>query len=111
MARPEPEPGRRNALTRRVRLLTVTAITYNVAEAVVAIGAGMVASSTVLTRQLAPGWSWPVGGSAAEKSLRWFALLVAVAAYTAIRAATAWGEVPAEHTPAAIVPGHAPALG
>ncbi|MCT2584232.1 cation transporter [Actinophytocola gossypii] len=44
-ARPDP---RRTLLTRRVRLLVGATIVYNVVEAVVAISAGMVASSTAL---------------------------------------------------------------
>ncbi|MFD6262409.1 cation transporter [Micromonospora chalcea] len=43
-----PAPARRALLTRRVRLLVAATITYNVIEAVVAIGAGTVASSTAL---------------------------------------------------------------
>ncbi|SEG07447.1 Cation efflux family protein [Saccharopolyspora kobensis] len=41
-------PERRAVLTRRVRLLVAATITYNVIEAVVAIAAGSVASSTAL---------------------------------------------------------------
>jgi divalent metal cation (Fe/Co/Zn/Cd) transporter len=41
-------PARRDLLTRRVRLLVAATITYNVIEAVVAIGAGTIASSTAL---------------------------------------------------------------
>jgi divalent metal cation (Fe/Co/Zn/Cd) transporter len=41
-------PARRAVLARRVRLLVATTITYNVIEAVVAIGAGTRASSTAL---------------------------------------------------------------
>lgn len=41
-------PARRQVLTRRVRLLVAATITYNVIEAVVAISAGTVASSTAL---------------------------------------------------------------
>ena len=48
MATVELQPARRSALARRVRLLAATTITYNIAEAVVAIIAGMVASSTAL---------------------------------------------------------------
>ncbi|MFJ8814738.1 cation transporter [Amycolatopsis thermoflava] len=40
--------GRRAVLSRRVRLLVAATITYNVVEAVVAISAGTVASSTAL---------------------------------------------------------------
>ncbi|MFE7561625.1 cation transporter [Kitasatospora sp. NPDC057500] len=43
-----PGPARREALARRIRLLVAATITYNVAEAVVAITAGTVASSTAL---------------------------------------------------------------
>ncbi|WBB76764.1 cation transporter [Micromonospora sp. WMMD1128] len=43
-----PAPARRAVLARRVRLLVAATITYNVVEAVVAIGAGTVASSTAL---------------------------------------------------------------
>ena len=45
---PRPSPRRRAVLARRVRLLVAATITYNVAEAVVAIGAGTVASSGAL---------------------------------------------------------------
>ncbi|NIY66961.1 cation transporter [Streptomyces malaysiensis] len=41
-------PARRDALTRRVRLLVAATITYNVIEAVVALTAGTLASSTAL---------------------------------------------------------------
>jgi divalent metal cation (Fe/Co/Zn/Cd) transporter len=41
-------PDRRASLIRRVRLLVAATITYNVVEAVVAIGAGTAASSTAL---------------------------------------------------------------
>lgn len=43
-----PGPARRDALTRRIRLLVAVTITYNVIEAIVAITAGTVASSTAL---------------------------------------------------------------
>jgi divalent metal cation (Fe/Co/Zn/Cd) transporter len=45
---PGPDPARRAVLARRVRLLVAATITYNVIEAVVAIGAGLAASSTAL---------------------------------------------------------------
>ncbi|GIH19289.1 cation transporter [Rugosimonospora africana] len=41
-------PARRDALARRVRLLVATTISYNVVEAVVAVAAGVAASSTAL---------------------------------------------------------------
>ncbi|MCX4672602.1 cation transporter [Streptomyces sp. NBC_01381] len=43
-----PSPVRRQALTRRIRLLVGATITYNVIEAIVAITAGSIASSTAL---------------------------------------------------------------
>ncbi|RKN22190.1 cation transporter [Micromonospora musae] len=43
-----PPPARRQVLARRVRLLVAATITYNVIEAVVAITAGTLASSTAL---------------------------------------------------------------
>jgi divalent metal cation (Fe/Co/Zn/Cd) transporter len=42
------DPPRRAVLTRRVRLLVAATITYNVIEAIVAITAGTIASSTAL---------------------------------------------------------------
>ncbi|MFJ3213472.1 cation transporter [Streptomyces flaveolus] len=43
-----PSPARREVLARRIRLLVAATITYNVIEAVVAITAGTLASSTAL---------------------------------------------------------------
>ena len=43
-----PSQDRREALTKRVRLLVAATITYNVIEAIVAITAGAIASSTAL---------------------------------------------------------------
>ncbi|WP_427919067.1 cation transporter [Streptomyces sp. cg40] len=43
-----PSPARRDALAKRIRLLVAATITYNVVEAVVAITAGTMASSTAL---------------------------------------------------------------
>ncbi|MFF9402132.1 cation transporter [Streptomyces sp. NPDC014744] len=43
-----PSPARRDVLARRIRLLVTATITYNVIEAVVAITAGALASSTAL---------------------------------------------------------------
>jgi divalent metal cation (Fe/Co/Zn/Cd) transporter len=43
-----PSPARRDVLARRIRLLVAATITYNVIEAIVAITAGMFASSTAL---------------------------------------------------------------
>lgn len=46
--RPPATPARRAALHRRIRLLVAATIAYNVVEAVVAITAGSIASSTAL---------------------------------------------------------------
>jgi divalent metal cation (Fe/Co/Zn/Cd) transporter len=43
-----PSPARRDALARRIRLLVAVTIAYNVVEAVVALTAGVLASSTAL---------------------------------------------------------------
>ncbi|MEU1570055.1 cation transporter [Streptomyces collinus] len=43
-----PSPARRDALTDRIRLLVAATITYNVVEAIAAITAGTLASSTAL---------------------------------------------------------------
>ncbi|MFB7171852.1 cation transporter [Streptomyces sp. NPDC056254] len=43
-----PSPARRDALAKRIRLLVAATISYNVIEAVVAITAGTLASSTAL---------------------------------------------------------------
>ncbi|MEE1769305.1 cation transporter [Streptomyces sp. JV185] len=43
-----PSPARREVLARRIRLFVAATITYNVIEAVVAITAGTIASSTAL---------------------------------------------------------------
>ncbi|WP_105967878.1 cation transporter [Streptomyces geranii] len=43
-----PTPARRDALARRIRLLVAVTITYNVVEAVLALTAGTLASSTAL---------------------------------------------------------------
>ncbi|OMI35629.1 cation efflux protein [Streptomyces sparsogenes DSM 40356] len=43
-----PGPARRDRLTRRIRLLVAATISYNVVEAIVAITAGTIASSTAL---------------------------------------------------------------
>ncbi|MFD5269031.1 cation transporter [Streptomyces sp. NPDC058335] len=43
-----PSPARREALARRIRLLVAATITYNVIEAIAALTAGTIASSTAL---------------------------------------------------------------
>ena len=47
-APPAPTTGRRAVLSRRIRLLVAATITYNIIEAVVAISAGRIASSSAL---------------------------------------------------------------
>jgi divalent metal cation (Fe/Co/Zn/Cd) transporter len=48
LVRVTTDPARRAVLTRRVRLVVIATISYNVVEAVVAIGAGRAASSSAL---------------------------------------------------------------
>ncbi|MGI5347477.1 cation transporter [Streptomyces sp. CA-250714] len=43
-----PGPARRDALTRRIRLLVAATLAYNVIEAIIALTAGTIASSTAL---------------------------------------------------------------
>jgi divalent metal cation (Fe/Co/Zn/Cd) transporter len=43
-----PSPARRDVLRRRVRLIVAATISYNVVEAVIAITAGTMASSSAL---------------------------------------------------------------
>ncbi|MFB8245793.1 cation transporter [Streptomyces sp. NPDC055952] len=43
-----PDPARREVLARRIRVLVAAAIAYNAAEAIVALSAGVLASSTAL---------------------------------------------------------------
>ncbi|MYX58232.1 cation transporter [Streptomyces sp. SID8382] len=105
-------PARRDALTRRVRLLVAATITYNVIEAVVALTAGTLASSTALigfgldsvievSSAAAVAWQFSAADHAVrearEKStLRIIAVsFFALAAYVtidAIRALTGTGE-------------------
>lgn len=91
-------PDRRAVLTRRVRLLVAATITYNVVEAVVAISAGHVASSTaligfgldsVIEVASAAAVAWQFSGSDPEKreraALRVIALsFFALAAYVTV---------------------------
>jgi len=45
---PVPRPARRDQLTRRIRLLVAATMSYNIIEAVIAVTAGTIASSTAL---------------------------------------------------------------
>ncbi|MEV0642020.1 cation transporter [Streptomyces sp. NPDC050619] len=116
-----PSPVRRDALTRRIRLLVAATITYNVIEAIVAITAGSLASSSALvgfgldsvievSSAAAVAWQFSAADhsvrDAREKTtLRIIAVsFFALAAYVtidSIRALTATGE--AEHSTPGIV--------
>ncbi|MFE9503362.1 cation diffusion facilitator family transporter [Streptomyces anthocyanicus] len=107
-----PTPARREVLARRIRLLVAATITYNVVEAVVALTAGTMASSTALigfgldsvievSSAAAVAWQF----SAAEHAVREarekatlriiavsFFALAAYVTFDAIRALTGSGE-------------------
>ncbi|MER5972683.1 cation transporter [Streptomyces sp. NPDC002055] len=99
-----PAPARRDALARRIRLLVAATITYNVIEAIVAITAGTIASSTALigfgldsvievSSAAAVAWQFSAREHAVreareKKTLRIIAVsFFALAAYVAIDAA------------------------
>ncbi|MFF3349757.1 cation transporter [Streptomyces sp. NPDC002779] len=116
-----PSPARRDALTKRIRLLVTATITYNVIEAIVAITAGTLASSTALvgfgldsvvevSSAAAVAWQFSATDHAVragreKRTLRIIAVsFFALAAYVtvdAIRALTGTGE--AEHSTLGIV--------
>ncbi|WP_030263667.1 cation transporter [Streptomyces violens] len=116
-----PTPARRDALTRRIRLLVAATITYNVIEAIVALTAGTVASSTALigfgldsvievSSAAAVAWQFSARDHAVREARERGALRViavsffALAAYVtadAVRALTGTGE--AEHSLPGIV--------
>ncbi|SCF16807.1 Cation efflux family protein [Micromonospora tulbaghiae] len=113
-----PAPARRALLTRRVRLLVAAAITYNVIEAVVALGAGTVASSTaligfgldsVIEVASATAVAWQFAGpdpQARERvALRVIAVsFFALAAYVTVEAVRALlGGAEAAHSPVGLV--------
>ncbi|NLU70717.1 cation transporter [Streptomyces sp. HNM0574] len=109
---PGPSPARRDALTRRIRLLVAATIVYNVIEAIVALAAGSIASSTALigfgldsvievSSAAAVAWQFSAGEHAVreareQRALRIIALsFFALAAYVAcdaVRALTGTGE-------------------
>jgi divalent metal cation (Fe/Co/Zn/Cd) transporter len=111
-----PTPTRRTQLARRIRLLVAATIAYNVAEAIVAITAGTVASSTALigfgldsvvevSSAAAVAWQFSAPDHAVREArektaLRVIALsFLALAAYVtvdSVRALTGTGE--AEHS-------------
>ncbi|MEU0042987.1 cation transporter [Streptomyces werraensis] len=116
-----PTPTRRTQLARRIRLLVAATITYNVIEAIVAITAGTLASSTALigfgldsivevSSAAAVAWQFSAADHAARESREKTALRIialsffALAAYVTIdsvRALTGSGE--AQHSTPGIV--------
>lgn len=117
-----PDPGlttrRREVLTRRVRWLVAATITYNVIEAVVAISAGHIASSTaligfgldsVIEVASATAVAWQFSGSDPAKreraALRVIAIsFFALAAYVTVESIrTLFGAAEAEHSTVGIV--------
>jgi divalent metal cation (Fe/Co/Zn/Cd) transporter len=101
-------PARRNALARRIRLLVAATITYNVVEAIVAITAGTLASSTALigfgldsvievSSAAAVAWQFSAGDHAVREAREKTALRIiafsffALAAYVGIDAVRALG--------------------
>nr|MDT0662563.1 cation transporter [Micromonospora sp. DSM 115978] len=113
-----PSPARRAVLARRVRLLVAATITYNVVEAVVAITAGTMASSTaligfgldsVIEVSSAAAVAWQFAGrdpEAREKvALRVIAVsFFAIAAYVTVESVRALvGGADAEHSSIGLV--------
>ncbi|QXV62864.1 cobalt transporter [Amycolatopsis sp. TNS106] len=111
-------PDRRAVLSRRVRLLVAATITYNVVEAVVAISAGTIASSTaligfgldsVIEVASAAAVAWQFSGKDPEARERVALKVIAVsffalAAYVTVESVrTLFGADPAEHSPVGIV--------
>ena len=108
-----PGPARRAVLARRVQLLVAATITYNVIEAVVAITAGTIASSTaligfgldsVIEVSSAAAVAWQFAGrdpqARKKKALRIFAIsFFSLAAYVIIESVRALvGGAEAEHS-------------
>ncbi|MFI6931578.1 cation transporter [Streptomyces sp. NPDC050287] len=118
---PGPAPDRRASLTRRIRLLVAATISYNVVEAIVAITAGTVASSTALigfgldsvievSSAAAVAWQFSAADHAVREAREKTALRIiaisffALAAYVtvdSVRALTGTGE--AQHSAPGIV--------
>ncbi|GCB51292.1 cation transporter [Streptomyces sp. NL15-2K] len=116
-----PTPTRRSQLARRIRLLVAATITYNVIEAIVAITAGTLASSTALigfgldsvvevSSAAAVAWQFSAADHAVREAREKTALRIialsffALAAYVivdSVRALTGTGE--AEHSTPGIV--------
>ncbi|GIE93950.1 cation transporter [Paractinoplanes rishiriensis] len=113
-----PAPQRRRLLNRRVRLLVAATITYNVIEAVVAITAGTMASSTaligfgldsVIEVSSAAAVAWQFAGRDPERrekaALRVIAVsFFALAAYVTVASVRALaGGAEAEHSTVGLV--------
>jgi divalent metal cation (Fe/Co/Zn/Cd) transporter len=109
---------RRATLTRRVRLLVAATISYNIVEAVIAISAGTIASSTaligfgldsVIEVASATAVAWQFAGHDPESreriALRVIALsFFALAAYVTVDSIrTLFGATPAEHSTVGII--------
>jgi divalent metal cation (Fe/Co/Zn/Cd) transporter len=112
-----PAPAREVLLRRRIRLLVAATITYNVIEAVVAISAGAVASSTALvgfgldsvievTSAAAVAWQFAARDPERREqvTLRIIATsFFALAAYIAVESVRAFtGSTRADHSPVGI---------
>ncbi|MFI8193870.1 cation transporter [Streptomyces sp. NPDC085946] len=107
-----PSSARRDALAKRIRLLVAATITYNVIEAIVALTAGTIASSTALigfgldsiievSSAAAVAWQFSASDHAAreareQRTLRIIAVsfftLAAYVTFDAVRALTGTGE-------------------
>ncbi|MEV5823475.1 cation transporter [Micromonospora haikouensis] len=113
-----PTPARRAVLARRVRLLVAATITYNVVEAVVAISAGTIASSTALIGfgldsaievSSAAAVAWQFAGRDPEARERTALRVIAVsffalAAYVTVESVRALlGGADANHSPVGLV--------
>ena len=111
--RPGIAPERRAVLSRRVRLLVAATITYNIIEAIVAIAAGTVASSTALISfgldsvievASATAVAWQFSGTDPEARERTTLKIIAVsffalATYVTVESIrTLFGAQPAEHS-------------
>jgi divalent metal cation (Fe/Co/Zn/Cd) transporter len=108
-----PSPRRRSILNRRVRLLVAATITYNVIEAIVAITAGTIASSTaligfgldsVIEVSSAAAVAWQFAGKNPERREKTALRIIAVsfftlAAYVSVESVRALaGGAEAEHS-------------
>jgi divalent metal cation (Fe/Co/Zn/Cd) transporter len=117
-APPSPATARRTAITRRIRLLVATTITYNVIEAIVALTAGTIASSialvgfgldSVIEVASAAAVAWQFAGSNPERRERTALRVIAwsffaLAAYVTVEAArTIFGATEAERSTVGIV--------